>query len=370
MLFKLEPNSPKFEVFVKLNEELLHFLEHAIAGGNFKRSLLTSGDVGQACWNNFKAPRAKNDLTRDKFKKLFVELKNETQINRQRLFDTVESHQDLSAFFTAPNRTLLSFLSTNTFNALKALMTHLYCSTKDLTGVIAGSNGQCINTHFNNFRQKNGLVCRACGMEQLAPFRANVENENQWRADYDHQLCKSKYPIYAVHPDNLIPLCRVCNQDAKKAKDLFECRNGLSRFALNPSTEDAQNFLTVEIENLLDPEPKAVLKWNTRNAATLDKLKTWDDVYEIRNRVEGKYISIVNVIQDEINPSNAQELDVGVQSKARPVNANTLKRKEWAFWEQKVFSAINAVDKSAFWAQLEFSNEQGEEGGEYIIQGI
>lgn len=98
-------------------------------------------------------------------------------------------------------------------------------------------------------------------------------------------------------------------------------------------------------------------------------MNTWEDVYEIRNRVEGKYISIVNVIQDEINPSNAQELDVGVQSKARPVNANTLKRKEWAFWEQKVFSAINAVDKSAFWAQLEFSNEQGEEGGEYIIQG-
>ena len=72
MLFKLDPNSPKFEVFVRLNEELLHFLEHAIAGGNFKRSLLTSSDVGQACWNNFKAPRAKNDLTRDKFKKLFV----------------------------------------------------------------------------------------------------------------------------------------------------------------------------------------------------------------------------------------------------------------------------------------------------------
>tara|TARA_Y100000052_G_C2946041_1_gene83887 strand:- start:707 stop:997 length:291 start_codon:yes stop_codon:yes gene_type:complete len=68
--------------------------------------------------------------------------------------------------------------------------------------------------------------------------------------------------------------------------------------------------------------------------------------------------------------SNAQELNVGVQSKARPVNANTLKRKEWALWEQKVFSAINAVDKSSFWAQLEFSNEQGEKGGEYIIQDI
>lgn len=281
----------------------------------------------------------------------------------------MQNNQNLNTFFSAPNRSLLSFLSDNSFKALKNLASHLYCSTKDLQGVITAANNKNIGNHFNDFRLINGEVCRACGMEKLAPFRAHVDDEEQWRADYDHQLCKSKYPLYAVHPDNLVPLCRTCNQDAKKAKDLFKCTNGLDRLALNPFTEDAHNFLTVEIENLLDPEPKAILKWNTRNAATLDKLNTWDDVYEIRNRVEGKYISIVNLIQDEINPTNEQELDVGVQSKTRPVNANTLKRKEWAFWERKVFSAINAVDKSAFWAQLEFSNEQGEEGGEYIIQG-
>ncbi|MCB4436987.1 hypothetical protein LHL20_12200 [Alteromonas sp. McT4-15] len=371
MLFVLDPNSPKFMVFEKLNAELLHFLEHAIAGGNFKRSLLTSGDVGQACWDNAKenVANVKSDLTRDKFKKLFTELKKETEGNRQRLYYAANGHQDLTAFFAAPNRGLLSFLSANTFNALKTLMTHLYCSTKDLANVIAGSNGKCINTHFSDFRVINGQVCRACGMEQLAPFRANIEDENQWRADYDHQLCKSKYPIYAVHPDNLIPLCRVCNQDAKKAKDLFKSTLGANRYALNPYTEQASTSIEFEIVNLNDPEPQLKLKWNTQDVTLIDKLKTWDDVYEIRNRVEGRYLSITDRLEDAINPSDYAELIAGVSQKARPVPQATIRRSSWAFWDQKLFLALNGMDKQAFWAEIEFRREQGEEGGEYIIQG-
>lgn len=39
------------------------------------------------------------------------------------------------------------------------------------------------------------------------------------REDVDHFLPKSKYPILAVHPLNLVPLCKTCNQDYKKEKD-------------------------------------------------------------------------------------------------------------------------------------------------------
>lgn len=62
-------------------------------------------------------------------------------------------------------------------------------------------------------------------MKELAAFRAGIVDGEQWRADYDHQLCKSKYPIFAVHPDNLIPLCDVCNQDAKKRKIFLSIKN-------------------------------------------------------------------------------------------------------------------------------------------------
>lgn len=111
------------------------------------------------------------------------------------------------------------------------------------------------------------------------------------------------------------------------------------------------------------------LKWRKELSGELNDIQ----MVEVNEKYLTRYPHIFDAPTGEAleqDGTNAQKLNVGVQSKARPVNANTLKRKEWALWEQKVFSAINAVDKSAFWAQLEFSNEQGEEGGEYIIQGI
>ncbi|MEW3697720.1 hypothetical protein QOZ28_31825, partial [Pseudomonas aeruginosa] len=80
-------------------------------------------------------------------------------------------------------------------------------------------------------------------MGELAAFRASVPEGEQWRADFDHQLCKSKYPLFAVHPDNLIPLCSVCNQDAKKAKDLFIRENDQPRNTFYPYTESALPFV-------------------------------------------------------------------------------------------------------------------------------
>jgi len=374
MLFRLAPNTPRFRAFELLNEEFLYFLEHAVTATEFGRELFSAGAIGQAFWDNSKEndQRAQNDLTRDKFETLFIALHNSGQANKQRLFESMSGQQDLHVFFNNPNRDVLAFLTKNCFDCLKSVATHLYCATKDIQPIVQAAGGNDITSHFNAFRTQNvnGNVCKACGMEKLAAFRAGVPDGEQWRADYDHQLCKSKYPIFAVHPYNLIPLCTVCNQDAKKAKDLFRHTNGNDRLAFYPYREEARDFITIVFDNLRDPEPTIKVEWNVPNTTVLDKLNTWDEVYDIRRRVEGQFRSLEDIIEDEINPIDAVHLVNRIRDEARPVALDTLKRKEWAFWYQKLFSALDQLEIQPFLAKWNFVNQQAADSVDYILDVV
>lgn len=114
----------------------------------------------------------------------------------------MRDNQNLQVFFVTPQRELFDFMSEPCRKALNKLCTHLYCSTKYLASIVRAAGGTDITAHFNAYRAHavNGNICKACGMKELSVFRAGVPDGEQWRADYDHQLCKSKYPIFAVHP--------------------------------------------------------------------------------------------------------------------------------------------------------------------------
>ncbi|HAV5510515.1 hypothetical protein ABTA49_11885 [Acinetobacter baumannii] len=371
MLFKLHPDTPKFQVFVLLNQELIYFLNKSIKQQRFGRRLFSYTDVGTACWDNFKSPEGKYDLTRDKFQKLFENLKSESEITRERLHRIVVDNQDLSSFFLTPDPALLGFLHQNTFDAFKVLAAHLYGATKDLQQIIHAAGGVNIHGHFEAFRTDtlNGNICKACGMGQLAPFRANIGVENQWRADYDHQLCKSKYPLFAVHPDNLIPLCDVCNQDAKKAKDLFVAEDTTPRFSFYPFTEEAHSYILLEIENLKDPNPSVKVSWNTSDSILISKLDTWDNIYEIKNRVEGEFRNLDQIIENEIQPEDYTEFEHEVSRKARAISDSTLKSKPWAYWYHKFFCVLDSIDKDAFWERSKFVQSMAMDGCDYILLG-
>lgn len=371
MLFRLAPNTPLFRIFELLNKEFLYFLEQTVTATEFGRVLFSAGAIGQAFWDNSKEndQRAQSNLTRDKFETLFTALHNSGLANKQRLFESMQDQQDFNVFFNNPNRDVLAFLTKNCFDCLKSVATHLYCATKDLQPIVQAAGGNDITSHFNAFRTQNvnGNICKACGMEKLATFRAGVPDGKQWRADYDHQLCKSKYPIFAVHPYNLIPLCTVCNQDAKKAKDLFRHGNGNDRLAFYPYREEARGFITIVFDNLRDPEPTIKVEWNALDATVLDKLNTWDEVYDIRRRVEGQFRSLEAIIEDEINPRDSEHLVNRIHDEARPVALDTLKRKEWAFWYQKLFSALEQIDLQPFVAKWNFVNHRAADSGDFIL---
>ncbi|MFI8417874.1 hypothetical protein ACQKDS_15145 [Serratia sp. NPDC078593] len=362
MLFRLAANTPKFEVFRLLNEELLHFLEQLVNTNAFDRVLFTQGAIGDACWAN--------TPTREKFKTLFNKLQAAGNDKKQQLFEVMRDNQDLQIFFENPQRNLFDFMNEPCQEALKSLCTHLYCSTKGLEPVIRASGGLNITGHFNVYREQavNGNICKACGMKELSAFRAGIPDGDQWRADYDHQLCKSKYPIFAVHPDNLVPLCDVCNQDAKKAKDLFRHKDGTDRLAFYPYNEEAKNLIDIAIDNLRDPEPTITVNWNTQDGTLLDKLDTWDEIYEIRSRVEGQFRSLETVIEDEIRPRDSAHLTSRISDEARPNTMGTLKRKEWVFWYQKLFYALVQIDIAPFVAKWDFVQQQAADGGAFILE--
>lgn len=361
MLFRLADNTPRFEVFELLNQELLHFIEHSINTNAFGRELFTQGAIGDACWVS--------PPTREKYEGLFNALQAAGHDTKQQLFEVMQGNQDFDTFFGDPKRNLFDFMSEPYFKALKELCTHLYCTTKDLPQVVRASGGTNIRAHFNAYRDQavNGNICKACGMKELAAFRAGIPDGDQWRSDYDHQLCKSKYPIFAVHPDNLVPLCDVCNQDAKKAKDLFKHKNGTERLAFYPYNEEAKELIDIVIDNLRDPEPIIKVNWNTQDDVLLDKLNTWDEVYEISSRVEGQFRSLEAIIEDEIDPRDSTHFASRISDEARPKNVDTLKRKEWAFWHQKLFSKLDQVGVSPFVAKWNFVHSQARDGGDYIL---
>ena len=101
MLFRLAPNTPRFEVFRLLNAELLHFLEQSVNTNVFCRALLTQDDIGKACWGN--------EPTREKFKLLFNALQVAGNDTKLLLFAVMRDNQNLEVFFSDPQRNLFNF---------------------------------------------------------------------------------------------------------------------------------------------------------------------------------------------------------------------------------------------------------------------
>lgn len=361
MLFPLEPITPEFAVFTALNTELLYFLEHAIPARRFSRRSFSGSQMAQACWDNVP--------TKKKFQALNTALKKESEAIRLQLFETVRDNQDFAALFPRCRHDLLSFVPTSLMKKLQSLCYHLYMGTKGLEDVKTAAGGVDINRHFIDFKDVNGQVCRACGLEVVAPLRANVPDVQQWRADYDHLLCKSKYPIFAVHPKNLFPICRTCNQDAKKTKDMFFCNTARQqRHSFYPYTEGASQLVDLEIE-LNDTSPRVRVRLESDDPVVQSKLDTWNDVFEIKNLVEGRYLPLEHFVEDRICPQDLPDFQAQVERRLIPPSADTLKRAAGIFWDHRLHIALARIDLNLLWPIVEFQRQHGATGGEAILAG-
>lgn len=357
MLFPIHPNTPQCKVFDILNRELLHFLDKSIHARNFTHHLFTSFDLESnvkksACWTN--------KLTRNKFKEIWDVLPKDIA-DRQAIYNQILNAQDIYSFFN--NVTLeLPLFSNDVHKALKSLTTFLYNETKDLAD-IKKQAGESIEEHYQNFIRFNSELCWICGTTLLSQNRTGVRAINQWRADYDHILCKDKYPAFTVHPGNFIPTCHICNSKAKGAKDLLVCPTTKLRrkafYPLTPLRDACCSFVKTKMllgEDLNSPVVEIKLVFSKLTPNIEDRIQIWDSVYQISGRVN-HYLTtrFYEQIDSQLRANDFN--DFLAQLKRHSSLPSDCRNAEWSFWWFRLYEFLNTQNTDfleKIWVSLEW----------------
>ena len=367
MLFPLDPQTPKCQVFEVLNNELLHFLNSSIHARVFDENLFSEyhfdeEDIRSVCWTN--------EPTRDKFQALWNELPTDVG-DRIALYELVFAGQDIAVYFDSPTIQLPILPRGALFEAFKSLTTYLFTKTMNLSSTRKQSNST-INQHYGAFKQanQNTSLCYICGTELLSQDRSGLNIDDQWRADYDHILCKDKYPIYSAHPGNFIPTCHTCNSKAKGAKDALNDRRGRRKafYPLPPSQESCyqsamivphflglDDFISGDWESPLSASP---VTFPNTPAAISSKIDVWKELYEVPQRVEQHIVTnFCERIAGDLNLTAQDDFDDFTHQLQRAVRSEPadMKKSEWRFWFYLLYSFLHNQDddyKRDVWAML------------------
>lgn len=365
MLFPLNPNTPQCEVFKVLNDELLYFLGASVQATVFDENLFSQYQHNRqhkrsVCWNN--------KPTREKFEALWQALP-QSQQERQGLFELVRDAQQINIYFD--NTSLLPELDEDLFAPFKSLTSHLFTETKDRKRTKEQASSS-IHQHFHDFKRVNGnsQLCFLCGTSALSQDRANLNADDQWRADYDHVLCKDKYPIYTSHPGNFIPTCHICNSKAKGAKNvLYDARNQRRKafYPLPPSQESCYQYARVEPKfrglaelhggDWQDPIASASITFPNTPASITGKIDVWVEVYQVPSRVEEHVIThFCERVASDLMPQDFNDFcnQLNRHTQRFPLD---VKKAEWRFWWYRVYEFLANKDQGYLrdvWSLIEW----------------
>lgn len=383
MLFPINSQTPQCAVFELLNNELLQFLRNSIEARYFSQVLFStymhSGTLcASVCWTN--AP------TRKEFKRLWSSLPN-TAVERQRLFDDVRRAQNISAFFQDATMDLPKLEPEALFDAFKELTTHLFVRTKDFAAAKIQSNSS-IESHYQAFVNTNegSHLCFICGTAALSQNRVGLTDDDQWRSDYDHLLCKDKYPLFSVHPGNFLPTCPICNSKAKGARNLLRHVNGDRRAAfypLLPLRESCCAYASVTVagrsaDDLIEADWarsfETKVSFDSAPADVLAKIGIWNEVYQVPSRVEEKIMSdfCEHVSADLMRPTSFQDFQSQLTRKAAHLPAD-YRKTEWRFWWHKLYQNLDVQSQDSLrdiWSMIEWKLRYSDESDMEATFGI
>lgn len=186
-------------------------------------------------------------------------------------------------------------------------------------------------------------MCCVCSTEYLAQLRADIDDHEQWRGPYDHLLSEKLYPLYGVHPKNLLPICGTCNEKAKLAKDLL-VKDQNRRLSFSPWAESASpHEIQVLIEDI-DVFPSVVINLSSNDGNRQEKLDTWDDVYQIKSRVKGEFKALAEKVAEHVSASSEQEFLRDFRARAI-AQLRTCRTTHFNYWRARIYRAIEAMDR-------------------------
>lgn len=133
------------------------------------------------------------------------------------------------------------------------------------------------------FEDLPGKCCPFCGIE---PFEA----PGLAREDMDHYLPRSLYPFAGANLRNLAPMGGKCNRAYKQAVDVICDSTGQRRRCFDPYGENRAEVSLLASRPFggggTDPFPLPV--WQVDLLGDAELVATWDQVFQIRRRYEGK----------------------------------------------------------------------------------
>ncbi|WP_242245252.1 hypothetical protein [Bacillus cereus group sp. BfR-BA-01330] len=119
-------------------------------------------------------------------------------------------------------------LSKHLLQALKSFLEPFYDiifskgAFENIKGLTGRLNRKSFLSSYVKANPKQTAICPAC-LDEMKNLKNIVNKEEEEIieiiGDVDHYFLKSEYPILSVSPDNLIPMCKACNQSLKHTKN-------------------------------------------------------------------------------------------------------------------------------------------------------
>lgn len=149
--------------------------------------------------------------------------------------------------------------------------------------------------------------CPCCG---IMPFEGETSKN---REDLDHFFPKAHFPFASINFNNLSPLCGKCNRDNKKEDNPILKKDGKSRGVYYPYQKELTN-IKIEVQlsndftsiiqdilvNNLNPKISKKQIKITLTGTQQEKVDTWDDLYNIKNRYFDRSQGFTNSVLKKI----------------------------------------------------------------------
>lgn len=149
---------------------------------------------------------------------------------------------------------------------------------------------------FRAFTRENPhlSVCPMCDYSSYY----TQSSDGKYHGDIEHYFPKSIYPHLSVHPFNLVPVCKLCNQAIKRDTDPFAPDPGVAP-AQRYSLSDI--FLPYRLEDAMEASTVVEVKWLERS----DPISLDDQDFIWRSRKDGS--------REQVRPKSARLLPRSVQ---------------------------------------------------------
>ena len=273
---------------------------------------------------------------KDHFEKLFKAFKRLSRAKQRVVIDTYRNSRNIKAICSNIGNLYPSLekFDQSIRIPLAKLFEFLFNETLG-TAIFKRQAKMHIDDHYAAFQQANNVhVCPFCGLETytLPVFR---------RAEYDHFLPISTYPWLGVNLNNLVPMGDHCNGKKNACNILYSDRLATLRRAVWYPYEWINHSITL---SCLEKPSLANMKgvWKTTfkaaSANNQDKVKTWNDVFEIplrfeahistyhkrfiedfahKNKLKGQKLTISQLISELIEYRNNRIGDIKLETMAK-----------------------------------------------------